>query len=117
MKLLTAAGTIAAVSLATFAHTASAAGYGNSVQNCKDAIAEQMNVSQDDVRMKVRNIKTGFGERNLRIFVYQDQPGVKKADKVIVNCKVHSKGQILAVDFVNATYPVAASTTPTKTES
>ncbi len=116
MKRYIIAGSLAATSMFGVSH-AVADSYGNSVSNCKDAIAAQMDVHRDDVRMKVRNIKTRSTGRDLRFHIYANSPEANLRDKVIANCKVHRKGEILAVEFINGSYPVAGSVPVNKSDS
>ncbi|MEM9621006.1 MAG: hypothetical protein AAF993_05105 [Pseudomonadota bacterium] len=117
MKYVT---TVSAIALAAFGFSASAnaANYGQSLQSCKSAITGQLNVTNDEVRMKVRNIKTRASNRELRFHVYSNAPGAKRSDKVVVDCTVAKSGELLALNFDDKSQlPVALTTQAVKSES
>ena len=96
---------------------ASADNYTRSIHSCESAISNQMGIDQSQLRLKIDKIKTRSRHRNIKFYVYAD--GAPRSERVVVDCQVKLKGQILALDFSDSRYPVAMATkngaaTPTR---
>ena len=105
MKKLILVGTTA-VAATLFGSTALAANYPHSIDNCREAISQQMGVERDAVRLKVKNIRTRASGQTVKFHAYSNID--KQAERVKVTCKVQPNQQVLALNFTDSRYPIAA---------
>ncbi len=99
VKTLLLAGT---ASLATGAY---AAQHTRSIEGCRSAIGEELNLNEAEAQFHLKKIKSRSRTRDLRFHVYTNE----NASRVVVNCKVKNYGEVLALDFKEGDNPIAAT--------
>lgn len=101
--------TIVGTALSLAAAGASATKYSASIDGCEAAISERLGLALDSASYDIGKIRsrTQYRDMNFRVSAHDDASPVQN---VKVSCRSKTNGEVLAVQFDDATLPNALAT-------
>jgi hypothetical protein len=105
----TGLASLTAIVAIVFAGTAVAGEYTKSLQGCHDAIGERLGIQDLNTNYDVGKIKTRGKYRDMA-FSVSVRDDASPVQDVEVDCRVTRGGQVVALEFDDATLPNALAT-------